>query len=80
MWRVILEQYALTSDLHRAAAEVSISFGERLRTAMLSLAKTVHVSIVDADTVPAVRTAIVDYQDELVFLGRRPRRWGVLPA
>lgn len=68
MWRDILEQEAVTNDLHRAAAEVSTAYGDRLRTAVSSAAADVHVSIVDADTVPAVRKAIVDFRADLVFL------------
>ena len=68
MWRVILEQEAIASDLHRAAAEVSTAYGERLRTVLLSGAESVHVSIVDADTVPAVHKAIADHHADLAFL------------
>jgi hypothetical protein len=67
MWRVILEQQAVSGDLHRAAAEVSTAYGGRLRTAISSAAEDVHVSIVDADTVPAIRKAIVDFKADLVF-------------
>jgi hypothetical protein len=67
MWRDILEQDAVSSDLHRAAAEVSTAYGERLRRAVSSAAETVRVSIVDADTVPALRKAVVDLRADLVF-------------
>jgi hypothetical protein len=67
MWRVILEQRAVWSDLHQAAAEVSTAYGERLRAAILSAAEDVHVSIVDEDTVPAVRNAIAHFRADLVF-------------
>jgi hypothetical protein len=67
MWRVILEQQAVSGDLHRAAAEISTAYGGRLRTAISSAAEDVHVSIVDADTVPAIRKAIVDFKAGLVF-------------
>jgi hypothetical protein len=68
MWRDILEQHALSSDLHRAAAEVSTAYGERLRTVLLPFADAVAVSIVDADTVPALRKAVVELRADLVFL------------
>jgi hypothetical protein len=68
MWRDILEQHVVVGDLHRAAAEVSTAYGERLRTAILSTAENVHVSIVDADTVPAIRKAVVDLRADIVFL------------
>jgi hypothetical protein len=68
MWRDILEQRAVSGDLHRAAAEVSTAFGERLRTTMASTAETVHVSIVDEETAPAVRKAVADLRADLVFL------------
>jgi hypothetical protein len=68
MWRDIVEQQAVVSDLHRAAAEISTAYGERLRTAISPMAEDVHVSIVDADTVPAVRKAIVEFRADLVFL------------
>lgn len=67
MWRDILEQRVIVSDLHRAAAEVSTAYGERLRAAIAPAAGDVHVSIVDQDTVPAVRQAIVDFGADLVF-------------
>jgi hypothetical protein len=68
MWRDILERHAVSSDLHRAAAEISTEYGDRLRTAISSTAEEVHVSIVDADTVPAIRKAVVDLRADLVFL------------
>jgi hypothetical protein len=68
MWRDILEQHAISSDLHRAAAEVSTEYGDRLRTAILPTAKDVHISIVDADTVPALKKAVVELRADLVFL------------
>jgi hypothetical protein len=68
MWRDILEQHAVVADLHRAAAEISTEYGERLRTAILPTADGVHVSIVDADTVPAIRKAVVELRADLVFL------------
>lgn len=68
MWRDILEQEAVSADLHRAAAEISTAFGDRLRTAISSMAEDVHVSIVDADTVPALRKAIVELRADLAFL------------
>jgi hypothetical protein len=68
MWRDILEQHVLTSDLHRAAAEISTAYGNRLRAVILPTAKKVHVSIVDADTVPAIRKAIVELRADFVFL------------
>jgi hypothetical protein len=68
MWRDILEQHAISSDLHRAAAEVSTEYGHRLRAAILPTAKDVHVSIVDADTVPALRKAVVELRADLVLL------------
>ena len=67
MWRVILEQQAVSDDLHRAAAEVSTAYGERLRSAISPAAGHVHVSIVDADTVPAVKKAILEFEADLVF-------------
>jgi regulator of extracellular matrix RemA (YlzA/DUF370 family) len=68
MWRDILEQHVVTSDLHRAAAEISTAYGNRLRAVILPTAKKVHVSIVDADTVPAIRKAIVELRADIVFL------------
>jgi hypothetical protein len=68
MWRDILEQRAISSDLHRSAAEVSIAYGERLRAAISPMAADVHVSIVDAETVPAIRKAIVELRADIVFL------------
>jgi len=68
MWRDILEQEVVTSDLHRAAAEVSTAYGERLRAAVAPAAEDVHVSIVDEDTVPALKKATVDFRADLVFL------------
>ncbi len=68
MWRVILEQQVVAGDLHRAAADVSMAYGDRLRAAILPAAENVHVSIVDADTVPAVRRAVADLRPDLVFL------------
>src|ERR1700733_14222872 len=46
MWRDILEREALAADLHRAAAEISTAYGDRLRKVILPTAKAVHVSIV----------------------------------
>jgi hypothetical protein len=68
MWRDILEQQVVAGDLHRAAAEVSTQYGERLRAAIASTAEEVHVSIVDADTVPAIRKAVVNLRVDIVFL------------
>jgi hypothetical protein len=68
MWRDILEQHVVVSDLHRAAAEISTAYGNRLRAVILPTAKTVHVSIVDTDTVPAIRKAIVEMRADIVFL------------
>ena len=51
MWRDILEQQAISSDLHRSAAEVSTAYGDRLRMAIAPMAEDVHVSMVDAETV-----------------------------
>ncbi len=68
MWRDILERQVVTSDLHRAAAEISTEYGERLRKTILPTAETVHVSIVDADTVPAVRKAVVELRADIIFL------------
>jgi hypothetical protein len=68
MWRVILEQEAVANDVHRAAAEVSIAYGNRLRAAILPAAADVHVSIVDEDTLPAIKKAIVNLRPDLVFL------------
>jgi hypothetical protein len=67
MWRDILEQQVISGDLHRAAAEISTAYGHRLRTAILSTAKDVHVSIVDEDTVPAIRKAVVHLRADIVF-------------
>jgi hypothetical protein len=68
MWRVILEQQVVAEDLHRAAADVSIAYGNRLRAAIAPAAADVHVSIIDADTVPAVRKAVTELRPDLVFL------------
>jgi hypothetical protein len=68
MWRDILEQHAISADLHRAAADISTAYGERLRTAISPMAEDVHVSIVDADTVPALRKAVAELLADLVFL------------
>jgi hypothetical protein len=68
MWRDILERQAVSADLHRAAAEISTEYAERLRTAIFPMAEEVNVSIVDADTVPAIREAIVELRADLVFL------------
>ena len=68
MWRDILEQQVISSDLHRAAAEVSTAYGDRLRTAISPMAEDVVVSIVDAETVPAIRKAIVELRADIVFL------------
>jgi hypothetical protein len=68
MWRDILEQQVVLSDLHRAAAEVSTAYGDRLRTAISPIAEDVHVSIVNAATVPAIRKAILELRADIVFL------------
>jgi hypothetical protein len=68
MWRDILERHAVSADLHRAAAEISTAYGDRLRTAILPTAKSVHVSIVDADTMPAIRKATLELRADIVFL------------
>ena len=68
MWLDILEHHLVAADLHRAAAEISTEYGDRLRTTILPMADTVKVSIVDADTVPAIRKAIVELRANLVFL------------
>lgn len=68
MWRDILEQQVVSGDLHRAAAEVSTAYGDRLRTAILPATASVHISVVDADTVPAIKKAIVEFRADLVFL------------
>jgi hypothetical protein len=68
MWRDILEQQVISGDLHRAAADISTAYGERLRKAILSTAESVHVSIVDSDTVPAIRKAVAELQADFVFL------------
>jgi len=68
MWRDILEQHVISGDLHRAAAEISTAYGDRLRTAIAPMAEDVHVSIVDADTVPALKKATVELRADLVFL------------
>jgi hypothetical protein len=68
MWRDILEQEAVSTDLHRSAADVSTAYGARLSTAISPMAADVHVSIVDADTVPALRKAIVEHRADLAFL------------
>jgi hypothetical protein len=68
MWRDILEQHVILADLHRAAAEVSTAYGDRLRTAISPMAEHADVSIVDAETVPAIRKAIVELQADIVFL------------
>lgn len=68
MWRDILEQQTIASDdLHRAAADVSTAYGARLRNAIAAAAETVHVSIVDADTVPALRKAVMELRADLIF-------------
>ncbi len=68
MWRDILEHHVVAADLHRAAAEISTEYGHRLRTTILPMAHAVKVSIVDADTVPAVKKAIVELRADLAFL------------
>jgi hypothetical protein len=68
MWLDILEHHLVAADLHRAAAEISTEYGDRLRTTILPMADTVKVSIVDADTVPAIRKAIVELRADLAFL------------
>ena len=67
MLRVILEQRVVAGDLHRAAAEVSTAYGNRLRTVLSSTAKDVHVTIMDADTVPAVKNALAEFEADLGF-------------
>lgn len=68
MWRDILEQDVISADLHRAAAEVSTAYGDRLRTVISPMAENVGVSIVDAETVPAIRKATVERRVDIVFL------------
>lgn len=68
MWRDILEEHVIWGDLHRAAAEVSTAYGDRLRAAISPMAAEVDVSIIDAETVPAIRKAIVELQADIVFL------------
>lgn len=68
MWRDILEQHVIWADLHRAAAEVSTAYGGRLRAAISPMAEEVDISIVDAETVPAIRNAIVELRADIVFL------------
>jgi hypothetical protein len=67
MWSDILEQQVVSGDLHRAAAEVSTSYADRLRRALSSIAEDVHVSVVDADAVGAVKAAIVEFRADIVF-------------
>jgi hypothetical protein len=67
MWSDILTQQAVSDDLHRAAAEVSTAYAERLRAVISSIAEEVHVSIVDAEAVQAVRTAIAEFRADIVF-------------
>ncbi|HEV8019897.1 MAG TPA: hypothetical protein VGP41_01465 [Candidatus Lustribacter sp.] len=67
MWRDIREQQVVSGDLHRAAAEISTAYGERLRAAVLPTAEAVHVSIVDEDPVPAIRKAVVELRADIVF-------------
>jgi hypothetical protein len=75
MWRDILEHQVVSGDLHRSAAEISTEYGERLRKTISSTAHSVNVSIVDEDTVPAIRKATADLKADLVFLvlGNVPR-------
>ena len=68
MWRDILEQQVVAGDLHRAAAVISTQYGERLRKVIEATAKDVHVSIVDEDSVPAIRRAVVNLRADIVFL------------
>jgi hypothetical protein len=68
MWRDILEHQVISGDLHRSAAEISTAYGERLRKTILPTAHSVNVSIVDEDTVPAVRKATVDLKADILFL------------
>jgi hypothetical protein len=68
MWRDILERQAVSGDLHRAAAEISTEYAERLRMAIFPLAEAVSVSMVDADAVPAIRNAVVELRADLVFV------------
>jgi len=67
MWTDILERQSVVDDLHRAAAEVSAAYAERLRAALATLADDVHVSMVDAGAVAAVKTAIVKFRADIVF-------------
>jgi hypothetical protein len=67
MWSDILERQLVSGDLHRAAAEISTSYAERLRTTLSSIAENVHVSIVNAEAVGAVKTAILDFRADIVF-------------
>jgi hypothetical protein len=68
MWRDIREGEVLSGDLHRTAAEVSTAYASRLRAVIAPLADDVHVSIVDAESVPAITTATRKLQADLVFL------------
>jgi len=69
MWSDILEKQIELGDLHRAAAEVSAAYAERLRAAIASIAESVHVSIVNADAAAAVKAAIVEFRADLaIFL------------
>lgn len=67
MWKDILEQQVVMDDLHRAAAEVSTSYADRLRTAVSPIAETVHVSIINADVVTSLLAAIVEFRADVVF-------------
>jgi hypothetical protein len=67
MWTDIQEQQLVSGDLHRAAAEVSTAYAERLRTTIASIAEDVHVTIVNADAVAAVKTAVVDFRSDIVI-------------
>jgi hypothetical protein len=67
MWSDILQQQVVSDDLHRAAAEVSTAYADRLRTAVASTAENVHVTIVDTDAVAAVKAAIVAFRADIVF-------------
>jgi hypothetical protein len=67
MWSDILEEEVTSGDIHRAAAEISTAYADRLRTTLSSIAEDVHVSIVDADAVSAVKAAIVEFRADIVF-------------
>jgi hypothetical protein len=67
MWKDILDRQAVTDDVHRAAAEVSAEYADRLRAVLLPTADDVHVTIVETDVVAAVRSAIVEFAADVVF-------------